>query len=206
MNFIQTFKNYLFSSNWSLTNPNYRFSSIFYQRFFIDFFLRIFIFLPFGIFIGALIYNGGFKDIAEIMFQSGQNLYGYLLVSFIYIPIFLFLVMSLIVSLFGSVLKRNIFKMDNEDGDISVLPKNYKQAFFHSWKNLWYMTVETFVFLLLSKFIIEFYANHAISLSLLILIKFLFSSILTSCVLALLLSLFWIHSSNTDEEKEIESD
>lgn len=203
MNFIQTFKNYLFSSNWNLINPTYRFSSIFYKRFTIDFLLRVFTFLPFTIFFAFMIHNGYFQDTADTMLQSGQNLYGYLVVIFVYIPIFLFFIASLIVSLIGSILKRTIFTPDFEDGEFSVTPKNYLQAFMNAWKNLWYLTVETFILIFFSKIIIELYVVNSISFSLLSLVKAVLVTVGTSAILASVLSLPWLKSKkNTTKDKE----
>lgn len=203
MNFIQTFKNYLFSSNWNLINPSYRFSSIFYKRFTIDFLLRVLTFLPFTIFFAVMIHNGYFQDTAETMLQSGQNLYGYLVVIFVYIPVFLFFVASLIVSLIGTVLKRTVFTPDFEKDEISITPTNYLQAFVNSWKNLWYLTIETFILIFLSKIVIELYVVNTISFSLISLVKAALVTVGTSAILAAILSLPWLSAKkNTPKDKE----
>lgn len=192
MNFITILKNYLFSNNLSLTNPSYRFSSIFYKRFTIDFLLRMFIFLPFGIFLAILVKNGYFKEIADTMLQSGQNVYGYLVVIFVYVPIVLFFISSLISSLIGSILKRTVFTPDFDEQPI--LPQNYLEAFLSSWKNLWYLTVETFVILFMSKIIIEWVFMNIMNVSFMSILKALFITVVTSAILALLVSLPWISS------------
>lgn len=203
MNFIQTLKNYLFSSNWNLINPSYRFSSIFYKRFTIDFLLRLFTFLPFSFFFAFMVHNGYFKEIADTMLQSGQNFYGYLVVIFVYIPVFLFFVASLIVSLIGSILKRTVFTPDFEEGEFSITPTNYLQAFVNAWKNLWYLTVETFALIFLSKIIIELYVINTISFSVMILVKAALVTVGTSAILASVLSLPWLKSKkNTPTDKE----
>jgi hypothetical protein len=192
MNFIQIFKNYLFSSNFNLINPSYRFSPIFYKRFFIDLFLRLLIFLPFIIFVLFIINNGYFKEHAEIMFQFGQNLYGYLIVIFFYIPVFLLFVASLIVSLFGSILKRTVFISVVDTEENSLIAQTYQKAFLNSWKNLWYITLETFVLIFLSKIIIEIYAVNTISFSLFTFLKTVLFTMITSAIIASLISLPFI--------------
>lgn len=201
MNFFKTFKNYLFSSNWNLINPSYRFSVVFYKRFIIDFLLRVLTFLPFMIFFAFMVHNGYFKDTAETMLKSGQNLYGYLLVIFVYVPAFLFFVSSFLVSLLGSILKRTIFAPDFEKDEVSVLPVSYSQAFINSWKNLWYMTLETFALIFLSKIIIELYVVNTISISFIELIKAALVTVVTSAILSAILSLPFVKSKSKKEMK-----
>lgn len=202
MNFVQIFKNYLFSSNWNLINPSYRFAPVFYKRLIIDFLLRLFIFLPFSIFFVYLVQNGYFKEVVDTMLQAGQNAYGYLLVIFVYIPVALFLIYSLIASLLGSILKRNIFIMDNQPEEISVLPENYTEAFLSAWKNLWYFTIETFVILFITKFIIELIAIHTVTFAIMPVLKSLLITVATSAVLALVISLPWLFSKKKVAKKE----
>jgi hypothetical protein len=198
MNFIQIFKNYLFSSNWNLTNPNYRFSPVFYKRFLIDFFLRIFTFLPFSAFFAFMIHNGYFKETADTMLHSGQNLYGYLIVIFVYVPLFLFLMASFLISLLGIIFKRTVFQPDFDNQEVSILPKNYKEAFINSWKNFWYLTLETFVLIFLSKIIIELYVINTISISIVEILKAVLITILTSSLLASIFSLPWLKSKKNE--------
>lgn len=198
MNFIQVLKNYLFSNNWNLINPSYRFSPVFYQRFFADFLLRLYIFLPFTITTAIMIHNGYFQDTADTMIKSNQNIYGYLLVIFLYIPIFLFFLASLISSVVGSVLKRTIFKSEVEDGEISKLATNYKEAFLTSWKNLWYLTLETFVLIFIGKIIVEMIAISGITLDLFGILKAVVVTIGTSGVLAAIVSLPFLKSKKVN--------
>lgn len=201
MNFIQTFKNYIFSINCNLINPNYRFSSVFYKRMIIDFLLRIFVFLPFALFLFVMIQNGYFKETSDIMLQSGQNLYGYLMVIFIYFPILIFISSSFLFSVVGSILKRTIFKSENE---ISILPKNYTQAFLNSWKNLYYITVETFIIIFIGKIVIEIVAVQSVDFSLLLVLKALLITIGTSGLLALICSLPWLKKQKSTQDLEYE--
>lgn len=193
MQFLQTLKNYLFSSNFNIVSPTARFSPIFYKRFLVDFVLRLFIFLPFSIFFAFLVQNGYFKEMAETMIEANQNVYGYLLVMFIYIPIALFFITSLLVSLVGSILKRNVFKLNSTED--TILPTSYTDAFLNSWKNLWYITIETLVLLFVAKFSIELIAIHTITFDLLPLVKSILITVGTSAILASLISLPWLFSS-----------
>lgn len=202
MQFLQILKNYLFSSNFNLVSPTSRFSPIFYKRFCIDFLLRIFIFLPFSIFFAFLVHNGYFKELADTMIEANQNAYGYLLVIFIYIPIALFLITSFIVSIIGSVLKKTLFELQTSE-DI-IFPKNYIEAFLMSWKNLWYITIETLAILFIAKFVIELIVIQTITFSLLAIIKSILITVATSSILASLVSLPWLFSSKkiTSESKD----
>ena len=201
MNFIHVLKNYLFSSNWNLINPSYRFSPVFYQRFISDFLLRLYIFLPFIITTAIMIHNGYFSETAETMIQSGQNLYGYLLVIFVYIPIFLFFLSSLIASIIGSILKRNIFALEEEESkETPILPNNYKEAFLSAWKNLWYLTLETFVLIFIGKIIIEMIAINTIALDLFGILKAVLITVVTSGVLAAIVSLPWLKKKKSTPE------
>lgn len=198
MTFFQILKNYLFSNNFNLVNPSNRFSSIFYKRFIVDFLLRIFTFLPFSIFFLVLIKNGYFKELADTMLQSGQNVYGYLIVIFIYIPIALFFFVSLITSTLGSVLKITLLKLshkeNNEKTEINHFSNNYAQAFLSSWKNLWYLTLETFTILFIIKIIIELISAHTFTFDFMLVLKAVLVSVATSGILSLFTSLPWLYS------------
>lgn len=198
MRFFQILKNYLFSSNNNILNPSYRFSPIFYKRFFTDFILRVFTFTPFILALFYLMFNGYFKEFADVMLQSGQNLYGYLLVIFIYIPIFLFFITSLLVSILGIALKRTVFTPNNEE--LTQLPHKYNKAFITSWKNLWYLNVETFLVLLFTKFVLEMYVERSFSISFMVVVQASLVTLATSGILASLISLPWLSKKNQAKE------
>lgn len=199
MRFFQILKNYLFSSNDNILNPSYRFSPIFYKRFLLDFILRVFTFTPFILALFYLMFKGYFKEFADVMLQSGQNLYGYLLVIFIYIPIFLFLITSFLVSLLGIVLKRTVFVPDQEQ--ITFIPTTYLKAFINSWKNLWYLNVETFLVLLFTKFVLEMYVERTFSISFMVVVQASLITLATSGLLSSIISLPWLlkKKQHTDE-------
>jgi len=150
MKIIEILKNYLFSSNLNLINPSYRFASVFYKRFTLDVFLRLFIFIPYCIAYLFTINQGLFNETITTLKENNQNGYGYLLVTF-YIYISLVFSVSLFVSLFGSILKLKL-KFNSDNNEYS---KNYSQAVLNSWKNFWYLTFETFAILLLSYFLLS---------------------------------------------------
>lgn len=198
MRFFQILKNYLFSSNDNILNPSYRFSPIFYKRFFIDFLIRVLTFIPFILALFYLMYNGYFKDFADVMLQSGQNLYGYLLVILVYIPIFLFFITSFLISILGIVLKRTVFTPEPEE--TTVMPTTYVKAFVNSWKNLWYVNIETFVVLLLTKLILEMYVERTISISPLVLVQVCLITLVTSGLLSSIISLPWVFKKEQDND------
>lgn len=203
MHLFQILKNYLFSSNNNILNPSYRFSPIFYKRFFSDFLLRVLTFTPFMLALFYLMFNGYFKEFADVMLQSGQNLYGYLLVIFVYIPVFLFFITSLLVSILGMVLKRTVFTPDNEE--LTNMPYNYAKAFINSWKNLWYLNIETFLVLLFTKFALEMYVEQTFSISFMVVAQASLVTLATSGLLASLVSLPWLSKKKQLEQDNVDN-
>ncbi len=187
MKFIETLKNYLFSSNLNLINPYYRFAPVFYKRFILDVILRLFIFIPYCIAYLFTIKQGLFNETITTLQENNQNGYGYLLVTF-YIYVSLVFSVSLIASLIGSVLKLKL-KLNSDNNEYS---KNYSQAILNSWKNLWYLTFETLVILILSFVFMSFAPSAkgvAMNFTAMMFIKSIVITASSSLSLAVLVSL-----------------
>ena len=199
MTLLTILKNMIFSNNLNLRSLNYRLSPIFYKRIFLDFILRLFIFLPF--LFGAYFYldNSGFlSNVNKTMLDNNQKLSGYMFVILL-IVFTIILTVSLLYSLIGSLLKFTVLNYDDDTNDepndkveiLSDIPTLFGLKFLSVLKNLWFVSFETVIIISLFYLSITYYVTHSIDFSLLA--KYIFRSFfvtgISSSLLALLLSL-----------------
>lgn len=202
MKITQIFKNYLFSNNLNLINPAYRFSPIFFKRFMIDLLLRLFIFVPFCIGYLFTIKHGTFDEILITLQQNNQNGYGYLL-AMLYVYLALIFLISFFSSIVGSVIKLK-FKQNPEVSN--EYSQNYFQAVMNSWKNLWYLTFETLIILILSFLLMSFAPSAkgaVMNFTAMMFIKSLLITASSAFSLSVFVSLPFLRKKDSHQEAQI---